>query len=242
MHHSYTAQELFDLLNDQDECPWIEAKGGGESTHTVMETVCAFSNEPGLGGGYIVMGIAEDETSLFPQYKISGVSDPDKFQKDFSTQCAGMFNIPVRPEVSVEKVNGKKVIIVWVNELAARQKPVYFIKEGLPYGALRRIGSTDQHCTEDDMHVFYQDSTSYDQTPVKGVTISQVDENAIKRYRALREKVNPAAEELTFDDAELLQSLGCMNIDKPGELNMAGLLLFGNNMAQRSTFPMLRVD
>ena len=23
-----TASELFDLLNQQDECPWIEAKGG----------------------------------------------------------------------------------------------------------------------------------------------------------------------------------------------------------------------
>ena len=33
----YTAKELFELLNEQDECPWIEAKGGGESTHSVME-------------------------------------------------------------------------------------------------------------------------------------------------------------------------------------------------------------
>ena len=54
----YTAQELFDILNDQDECDWIEAKGGSESTHSVMETVCSFSNEPNLGGGYILMGIA----------------------------------------------------------------------------------------------------------------------------------------------------------------------------------------
>lgn len=239
---NYTAQEIFDILNDQDECQWIEAKGGSDSSHSVMETVCAFSNEPGLGGGCIIMGVALDSTSLFPQYLISGVSDPDKFQKDFSSQCAGMFNIPIRPEVTVEKVNNKNVVKIWINELPARQKPVYFKADGLPNGALRRIGSTDQHCTDDDMHVFYQDTTSFDQTPIKGITLADVDENALKRYRILREKVNPLAEELTFDDAELLQSLGCVNREMPNELNIAGLLLFGKSTAQRATYPMLRVD
>jgi ATP-dependent DNA helicase RecG len=238
----YSASELFELLNKQDECPWIEAKGGGQSSHSVMETVCSFSNEPGLGGGYILMGVESDESSLFPRYKVQGITDPDKFQKDLATQCAGMFNLPIRPEVSVESIKGKIVIKVWINELSSRQKPVFFKSEGLPSGAFRRIGSTDQHCTEDDMQIFYQDSTSYDQIPVKGTSISQVDENALKRYRTLREKVNPSAEELTFDDAELIQSLGCVNKEKPEELNLAGLLLFGTSSAQRSNVPMLRVD
>ena len=178
----YTAQELFELLNDQDECTWIEAKGSSETSHSVMETVCAFCNEPGLGGGYILLGIAEDYTSSFPQYKVVPITDPDKIQKDFATQCAGMFNIPVRPDVSVEKIDGKIVVKIWVDELPQRQKPLYFKSDGLPSGALRRIGSTDQHCTEDDMHIFYQDSTSFDQTPVKGASLTDIDENAIKRY------------------------------------------------------------
>lgn len=239
---NYSAQEIFDILNEQDECTWIEAKGGSESSHSVMETVCSFSNEPGLGGGYILMGIAIDKSSLFPQYKVVGVNDPDKFQRDFATQCAGMFNTPVRPDVSIERISNKNVIKIWVNEAPARQKPVYFKTDGLPAGAFRRTGSTDQRCTDDDMHVFYQDSASFDQAPLKGVTIADIDENAIKRYRILREKVNPSAEELTYDDLDLLKSLGCVNRDKMDELNVAGLLLFGSSMAQRSTFPMLRVD
>jgi len=239
---NYTAKELFELLNEQDECPWIEAKGGSESSHSVMETVCAYCNEPGLGGGYILIGIAEDTMSLFPQYKVVSVKDPDKFQKDFATQCAGMFNMSVRPEVYVEKIGVNIVIKIWVSELPQRMKPLYFKADGLPTGAMRRIGSTDQHCTDDDMHVFYQDSSSFDQTPVKGTSLSDIDENALKRYRSLREKVNPVAEELTYNDLELLQSLGCVNKEKPDELNIAGLLLFGTSKAQRSTFPMLRVD
>ncbi|MFA6334854.1 MAG: hypothetical protein WCX48_04760 [Bacteroidales bacterium] len=53
----YSSPQLFDLLNQQDECPWIEAKGGSTCFHSVMETVCAYCNEPGLGGGYILMGL-----------------------------------------------------------------------------------------------------------------------------------------------------------------------------------------
>jgi len=239
---NYTAQELFELLNQQDECEWIEAKGGHESSHSVMETVCAFSNEPGLTGGYILMGVAEDKTSLFPQYKTVHIPDPDKFQRDLVSQCSSMFNMPIRPKVSVETINKHTVIKVQVDELPQNQKPLYFKSDGLPSGAYRRIASTDQRCTEDDMHIFYADATSFDQTPVKGSSMNDVDENALKRYRNLREKVNPAAEELSYTDNELLEALGCLNRENKTELNLAGLLLFGTTKALRTFYPMLRVD
>lgn len=240
---AYTAEELFEILNDTDECPWIEAKGMSDTTTSIMETVCSYANEPGLGGGYILMSInADDSESAATHYKIDEMPDPDKLQSDIATQCASMFNMPVRPQMTIEKINGMPVLKIWVDELLAKQKPLYFKKDKLPYGALRRIGSTDQHCTDDDMHVFYHDTGSYDQTPVKGTTLADVDENALKRYRTLREKVNPAAEELTYSDSELLEALGCVNKENPNELNIAGLLLFGSSKSQRSNYPMLRAD
>ena len=239
----YSAEELFEILNDTDECPWIEAKGIGDTTTSIMETVCSYANEPGLGGGYILMSIsADDSVTATIHYKVDPMPDPDKLQSDIATQCANMFNMPVRPAMTIEKIDGQPVLKIWIDELPAKQKPLYFTKKGLPSGAFRRIGSTDQHCTDDDMHVFYQDTGSYDQTPVKGTTLADVDENALKRYRVLREKVNPAAEELTYTDSELLAALGCVNKENPTELNIAGLLLFGNSKIQRSTFPMLRAD
>ena len=238
----YSASDLFQLLNQQDECDWIEAKGGHESSHSVMETVCSFSNEPGLGGGYILLGVAEEKTSLFPQYRTMHISDPDKFQRDFVSQCSSMFNIPIRPKVSVERIHGDTVIKIHVDEVSANQKPVYFKSEGLPSGAFRRIGPTDQHCTEDDMRIFYTDSKSYDQTPVIGSSIADIDENALNKYRSLREKVNPTAEELSYNDLELLEALGCLNKINKSELNLSGLILFGSSKALRSFYPMLRVD
>ena len=98
------------------------------------------------------------------------------------------------------------------------------------------------HCTEDDMQIFYNNSgKSYDQTSVSGTSLKDIDQIALSRYRALREKVMPTAEELSYSDEELLAALGCLNTET-GELNLAGLLLFGTSSAQRRTFPMLRVD
>ena len=44
----YTTQELFELLNELDETDSLEAKSLHEdSTRSIMESVCAFANEPG---------------------------------------------------------------------------------------------------------------------------------------------------------------------------------------------------
>lgn len=236
----YTAPYLFTLLNSHDESDWIEAKAGSESSKAVLETVCAFSNEPGLGGGYLLLGIVEKAEPIEEWYEVQGVADLDKVQSDIATQCASVFNQPVRPEIKVEEVQGQKVLNIYIPELPDRQKPLYFRKQGLPGGAYRRIGPTDQRCTEEDLHVFYGTQESFDQTPVSGTSLAEVDEHALKRYRSLREKLNPAAEELTYDDSELMEALGCLSQD--GTLTLAGLVLFGNAKALRRHYPMLRVD
>jgi len=246
----YTAQELWELLNDSDESSWLEAKGqadisphGKENFRTLLESVCSFSNETGLGGGIILYGIGENRQDEESPYVVEGIPDPDKAQLDIATQCKTVFNIAVYPQMRVEKINGKRVLLVIVPELSERQKPVYFKKDGLPSGAFRRIGSADLRCTEEDLRVFYTDSASgYDQVPVPGASVDDIDPAALGRYRALRAKVNPAAEELTYSDQELLEALGCVNPENKHQLNMAGVLLFGSYKLQRRTIPDTRID
>lgn len=237
-----TAKEIFEQLNITDEIDIIEAKPGKSISHSVMETVCAFANEPGLGGGYILLGAIEEEGSLFPSYIVDEVLDPDKLQSDFASQCGTMFNLPLRPSIKIEQINSKNVAIIKVDELPDNQKPLFFKNEGLPSGAYRRVGPTDHRCTEDDLHVFYADRNTYDKSLVTGTSIRDIDETALNRYRTLREKVNAAAEELTFSDIELLQSLGCLENEPNGRLSIAGLLLFGKSSSLRREFPMIRAD
>ena len=242
----YTAQELFELLNELDETDSLEAKSLHEdSTRSIMESVCAFSNEPGMGGGVILLGAREskDVDRDAPLYVAEGVDDPDKAQLDISTQCASMFNIPVRPRISVEKVCGRPMLKIFVPELPTGRKPLYFKRDGLPSGAFRRVGSSDQHCTADDIgELLRSEDESYDEKPMRGVALSDIDEAAVSLYRKLRSDVNPMAEELKYDTPELLESLGCLDKDDKNRLNVGGLLLFGSAKALRRAMPTVRVD
>ena len=237
------AVELIQQLNHTDECNWIEAKRGSSVDRSILESVCAFSNEPGLGGGYIILGVEQEEVSEFPTYYASGVEQSDKIQLDLSSQCASMLNQPIRPTITVETVNGKNVIVAFVPELPDGQKPAYFRNENLPQGAYRRIGSSDQRCTDDDLFVFFNKEDSFDSTVVRGSTIDDISEEAIVLYRQLRAKVNAFAEELQYDDEDLLHALGCIRKEN-GEIRLtyAGLLLFGKRIAHRRLLPMVRVD
>lgn len=114
-----------------------------------------------LDGGTILLGVEREQLNLFPQYVAVGVGDdPDQVSADVATGCASRFNTPVRVDISREAIGGKMVIRVDVPELSASQKPLYFKGQGLPRGAFRRIGTTDQRCTDDDLVAFFQSISS----------------------------------------------------------------------------------
>ncbi len=237
-------KDIIERLNATDECTNIEAKRGTAIDKSIMETVCALSNEPGLGGGYILLGVERDEATLFPEYTVTGIGDPDKLQLDLVTQCAGMFNQPVRPDVEVEKLeSGKLVMKILISELPLAQKPLYFKNNGLPAGAFRRIGSSDQRCTDDDLYIFYDREDTLDSSVIKDTSLEDINEDAVNLYRKLRANVNSLAEELSYDDKELLQSLGCIKQENGNWLlTYTGLLVFGDKKALRRILPMVRVD
>lgn len=155
-----------------------------------------------------------------------------------------MFNVRIRPQIEPEVIGGKTVLVVKVDEAPEAQKPIYITSRGLPQGAFRRVGSSDQKCTEDDMRVFYSSAESFDSTIVKGATLDDIDENAVAYYRKLRSKVNPNAEELSYDDNDLLLALRACEKEKSGEcvLTYTGLVVFGKAMSLRRLLPALRVD
>ena len=241
-----TAKELFAELNSFDENRRIEAKSASAVGKSMMETVCAFANEPGLCGGYLLLGakrtgIAEDGR---PVYEPENIENTDKIQSDFVAMCNSMFNVRIRPIINVEEYLGKTVIVVKIEELPESQKPAYFAKRGLPEGAFRRIGPSDEKCSEEDMYLFYQSADTYDSCIVDDADLDDIDENALNFYRKLRKEVNPDAEELTLNDVDLLRALGAIKKNKQGgcDLTYTGLLVFGKQMSLRRLVPSFRVD
>jgi len=242
-----SAVDLLSSLNTLDEHERIEAKLGSQVGKSLLETVCAFANEPGLGGGSILIGVTREDLSLFPSYSVAGVAQPDQITADVATQCREMFNVPVRVEITSEQVDGKAVIVLTVPEAPSHEKPIFFKSTGLPRGAYRRVGSTDQRCTDDDIAVLFEGRgfESYDSSVVTDASIDDISHEAVAEYRRVRAEANESAEELRWSDQELLQSLGALRRRSPGDEwkpTVAGLVLFGTRHALRRCFPMMRVD
>ena len=241
-----TAEDLLQELLSLDESHRIEAKQGRQIDKSVIQTVCAFANEPGLGGGYILLGIVEDTEDLFARsYKVVGVQHPDKLQSDLASQCATAFNRRVRPKISVEEIQDKTVLVAFIPEASPTEKPIVLNNLGLPRGAYRRVGSTDQEGTEDDLVVLFSGHQveTYDSAIIPDSDLTDIDLKALEDYRRQRQAINPDAEELSWNDDDLLRSLGCAK--KDGETlkpTVAGILLFGTSMAIRRCFPMMRID
>ena len=190
-----TAIELLEQLNALDEHERMEAKRGSEVGRSVLESVCAFANEPGLKGGTLLLGVELEEQALFPAWIATGVAHPDKIASDLASRCSNDFNVPVRVDIRHESVGGKVVLVVQVPEANAGDKPVYFKSRGLPRGALRRVGSTDQECTEEDLLVLYQgrQTESFDAALMADARLDDLDPEAITDYRRDLTASNPTA-------------------------------------------------
>lgn len=242
-----TFEEVWKRLNDSDESVEIEAKTAQQIGPSIHETISAFSNEPNRGGGYLLLGVRRLENTLFNEkdYEAVGLPDPDKIQNDLASACRTVFNIAVRPQISVSSVNGKRVILALIPEAQPHEKPVYIISKGLPKGAFRRIGSSDQHCTDDDLQVLYnhRQHQTFDETVVSDADLDDLDPGAIAEYRRSRAESNPTAPELSYGADDLLLSLFAAS-KKDGRLvpTTAGILLFGKRPTIRRHFPMTRID
>ena len=243
-----TPSELLRELNEADEGRRIEAKRASQVGKSLMETVSAFSNTPGLGGGYLLLGVSRTQSDLFEaRYVPEGVADPDKVSADLATQCASMLSERVRPEIQREEVApGRVLVSAYVPEAPADRKPIYIESRGLPAGAFLRIGTTDQRCDDNDLAKLFQarSTRSFDGRLLDGTTEADASGTAVANYRRARKERDASAPELEYDDARLLRALRVVKPDDRGayRFTVAGLLLFGTREALSEFFPMVRVD
>ncbi|MCZ4263379.1 putative DNA binding domain-containing protein, partial [Limimaricola sp. G21655-S1] len=77
-----------------DECPRIEAKRGSDIGSSVMQSICAFANEPGLGGGYLLLGVNEPDDT-HDTFSVCGVNHSDQLLNTLQTNCRDQFEQPI---------------------------------------------------------------------------------------------------------------------------------------------------
>ncbi|MEX0961361.1 MAG: ATP-binding protein [Simkaniaceae bacterium] len=174
------------------------------------------------------------------------MDDPDSIQCELAGACRDEFNVSISPEIRVDVIYGKSLVVAFIPEMMAREKPVYLKKLGIEKGAFRRVGSSDRHCTERDRDLLYQlrSGVPFEAEVLPDTSWEDIDPEAVAAYRRQRAKIEPNAAELDLHDEGLLRALNCLvcrnGVKQP---NVAGLLLFGTKAALRRTLPIdSRVD
>ena len=107
-----------DLLNGRTESARLEFKASWDPETTgaqVVKTICAFANDfQSLGGGYVVIGVAEPG-STGPK-RVAGLSEQalDAAQRWLRGRCRGDIRPACAPLLSPETIDGRNVLVVRV--------------------------------------------------------------------------------------------------------------------------------
>ncbi len=250
MHVAQPEIQCEGLLELRDEHSRIEAKRASEIGDSIMQTICAFANEPGLGGGYLLLGISEPDAS-HPNYWVSGISHVDQILNQLHNNCRNQFEHAVAISTQIEVIEGKQVIGVYVPELDPSAKPCRFAaghnnkKNHRKTGVWRRGANGDYECTHQELEpiLLAKSGISYEQTIFPDAHWDDLDPAVIALYRQLRTRIKPHAEELQADDQGLLTALHLVK-KQNGEYkpNIAGLVLMAKPLALRRLLPVVRID
>ena len=244
-----SVESLLAELRALDEHPRIEAKRAGQVGSSVMQTICAFANEPGLGGGYLLLGVCEPN-ELDDKFWLEGVADIDKLLNDIQCNCREQFETPIPVQCETALLEDKRVVAVYVPELDAAAKPCVFkgkfdSKNKRKTGVWRRGLNGDYECSQQELEplLLAKSGLSFEQVVLPDAEWDDLDVGAISLYRQLRARVRPQAEELLATDEEMLRALNLVKrVDGHWRPNVAGLLLLGKPLSLRRLLPAVRVD
>lgn len=174
-----------------------------------IETVAAFSN---TRGGIIFIGVNNDGD-------VRGASIGKETLKDWSNRISQNTEPSVIPEINVENVKGKGIVIIQIQE--------YPLKPVATRGrCFRRVANSNRQMSPQEIAQMNLMSTgsSWDALPARDATFDDIDLENVKNYIKIsaatgRRKFGP-----TDDPLEILEKLELL---KNGRPTWAAILLFG---------------
>jgi len=199
--------------SDNQHCEVKAATAG--MPQNVMETVSAFANTP--GGGVLILGV--DEKKGFAPV---GVFDPKQCQQALAGFGKNGFNVPIDIRTAFFTMSGKKVVWAEVSEADKAHKPVKVKKTGKSYIRLYD-GDYELSEQEEQMFVSGRGQSRFDEDPIPGSGVADLDERLTAAYVANRRSHSRALAKMS--DEELLFRTGVTT--RSGELTKAGVAALG---------------
>jgi len=224
--------ELIEKLEDIEWEDFEVKKARSEIPKNSWETVSAFSN---TAGGWLIFGVAKKGKS----YNVTGVSNPEKIEQDFTTILRNGTKFNKKVDVKSKKYNfkGKVVLAFYIPQRSPGEKPIYF---NSPKNTFIRTGSGDQRATQEETDAFFRTSSFEEKDKdLSNYTISDLDEETIKRYRNMFSQVNPGHRYNPLDNKTFLEKL---KVVRNGKITFGGLLVFGSEDALADEIPNYGID
>ncbi|MGD1973530.1 MAG: ATP-binding protein [Desulfobacterales bacterium] len=220
----------------QSESDTVEVKTArGGTPKRLYEALSALANH--TGGGIILFGL--DETKDF---SIVGVGDAHQLQEDVTSSASVNMEPAIRPQFTVDEIDGSTVVAAEIDEVPASQKPCFHKTSGLPKGAYLRVGNTNRQMTEYEVFGYLsgRGQPTHDEDIVPDASLDDLDNSLIETYLERLRQIRPRAGFLKEDDEEILLRLRIMAQDS-GVIRptLAGLLTFGKY--PQEFFPQLMI-
>jgi len=190
----------------KEESQTLEFKKTLAEMREIVETVCAFANTK---GGRILIGV--DDSG-----RVLGVELGKRSIEEIALEIARNTDPRIFPEVTVQEVEGKKVVVISVSERV--DKPVFAFG-----AAYKRVGKVNLKMDREEIAECLKRAQGlrYESTPI--CSLSDLDVGKVQEFaRRARE----TRKSLMVEDPKIvLQNLGMAEDEK---VSVAGLLCFGS--------------
>lgn len=226
------------FIREKSEIEYKEAKNSVPKD--LWHTYSAFANS---NGGFILLGVKENEQGYTPELLISGVNNPEKVIDELFSQSRSekvSKSLLNDNDVKPFQIEDKTVIAIYVKAADILDRPIHL--NGDYRLSYVRLNSSDHKLTSSELRSFI---SSYSQKDADGrivpyASIDDISLSTLDKYRNLLKAHNSTSKLLTLSDEKLLQEIGAYKKDLAQNsegITNAGLLMFGKNYAITSVFP-----
>lgn len=173
-------QTIDRAINSATETSSIEFKDCRDGLYKQLwKPITAFFNSP--GGGSIVLGIKENDTSKIKS--VVGGLQLDNLQQNILSLMEQIAN-KADYELRVLEYENEQLLLICIAETPAENKPAYFTELGMDKGACVRAGNRNRQITEDELRAFlrYTPAYNYDKRIVSEGSITDLDSKKIESF------------------------------------------------------------
>jgi len=235
---------ILDLIKGRAvESERIEYKRGW-NPGPIYRSICAFANDfDDIGGGYIIVGIAEENgRPLLPPVGLNE-EEIDGIQKDM-VKMNNLINPAYHPKISIEEIEGKKILVIWVfagdnrpyevpDEIKAKEKKYHYY---IRYGS----SSVKVSKSQKEELIALSGKTPFDDRPNTQVSYEEISLTLVRDYlRKVESKLVDAMDSLTKEQLLSQMQLLYGPPERRHPRNVA-LMMFTDN--PEKYFPYSRVE